>query len=181
MANHTSEGQGEKGIEYTKLLHVLCHQVPCPFSRDAHVFHSLLFAADVLVGVFLFDLHTCHQVQLQVSYGFSNLMPVHLDTLFLPANLSLLLPLACFLFISEFYQELLPGLLPHLMDFLLIGMGWTIKALKKMILWKGGVKGMGQEWEGGAGGNKKKTPPKQPSLTHFHPRAVHHRVLPSQP
>lgn len=55
------------------------------------------------------------------------------------------------------------------MDFLLIGMGWTIKALKKMILWKGGVKGMGQEWEAGQG-ETKKNPTQTALLDSFSPQ-----------
>lgn len=50
-------------------LHVLCHQILCPFLYSAHIFCSLPLAAYISVEA-LFVLIHCLQIELQVEFGF---------------------------------------------------------------------------------------------------------------
>lgn len=86
---------------------MLCHQIPCPIQQWASVFPILPFDVFVPAEMFSIALHIHLQIQLPLVFGFPNLITCsdNVSTLLL-CDLTLLLSLLCFLFKSEFNQEL---------------------------------------------------------------------------
>lgn len=97
-AGFTSRDQWEKNTEYTGLFCVLC-----PIQQSVYITPSLPFPADVPVETSLFTPHISREIQLQVGFDFTNLIPACFFSvsIFLQYHLTLLPPLECFFFTFE--------------------------------------------------------------------------------
>lgn len=88
---------------------VPCDQAFTHSALGSTFFLSFHFAIDIPVEVSLVLQVPC-QIELQVGFGFSELIPEDSLPLFLLGDMTLLPPLVCFLFIVEFCQTFLSHL-----------------------------------------------------------------------
>lgn len=120
-------------MKEVSLFWVLCHQVPWIIQQQANVLPSLSLADEIPAAAFLVVLH-----------ALTNLIPACSDsisTLF-PGHLCLLLSLVCFLFPSDFSQNL--GLCLSLKIF------FCLCLTSCMLLWVSLEPGRGDFWKSGS-------------------------------
>ena len=100
----TSKDWDKEGTEYLSIFQVFCQQIAFLVQQWVHIFPSLPYAVDVIVGSVLVVLHVTCYGQVQVSRGFPNPIPARSDSISILVldHLTVFVCIMHFLFMSEF-------------------------------------------------------------------------------